>query len=871
MTKPTLILLLLFIALCRTQGQTVTLRGTVHDGETHAILPNVNITICPKDSKKIISFTITGRDGNFQINHTPSANQNAMIHFSFLGYQTQILPLEEKKTQYDIILQPQAIDIKEVIVKAPKIKSQGDTLIYNVASFSKENDKTIGDILKKLPGVRVAEDGKISYQGTAINKFYIEGMDLLGGKYNIATNSISHKDVGSIEIMENHQPIKALNGLSLSEQAAINLRLKENAKQRWIGNIKGGGGFAPSSGLWSGEVIAMHFNKNFQTLNTYKTNNIGQDVTKEFKSFDWNARRYSSQKLTDYIRISSLYPHELNRERELFNNTHQATSNNLFRLKNGLNITTHIGLISHKEKAEKRTTTQYYQTNADTITVFEQENSLFKKQTMTAGVTLEANEEQYNLTNKLEADFTWLHKDDAVAGNLPNVQNNYSPDKQLTNDLYLLKKLGKNYIIFSSYSFLQDHPQRMNVLYTGEKPRVQRVRQKKLFSDNKIDYGIVVGKLVINTTAGAKIMFRDMHSQLTGTELTDKTEGNSQLNYAQFYLTGKLEYSLGKLKSYLSLPVHLYTGRYSEKDTALKETYTKLSLNPHLYLTYPFSARWEIDISGSISSSPSDESLFYTGYIMNSYRSLTEGYPVYKQNKRQTVEGNLSYKHAMKEFFGNLKVRYNRSTTPYVPYQQLSNGYILSSYQEGENSRKQLSISGSLSKGIDLIKGYIFLDAAYSDSRSLLVRNDNKTPNTQRTWNVSPHLETDLFSWLTLKYKFNYAYSILSLDGEETDMRNTSLTQQFSLRISPFPQMGIQILGEHYHNDLSGNDTKDFFLTDLVLSYKISSKWEIEALAKNLMDERTYAYTNFTDEASTVFRSYKIRPRNFIMTIKYSY
>lgn len=78
------------------------------------------------------------------------------------------------------------------------------------------------------------ENRQISYQGTAINKFYIEGMDLLGGKYNIATNNISNDDVGSVEIMENHQPIKALNGLSISEQAAINLRLKEKAKQNGL-------------------------------------------------------------------------------------------------------------------------------------------------------------------------------------------------------------------------------------------------------------------------------------------------------------------------------------------------------------------------------------------------------------------------------------------------------------------------------------------------------------------------------------------------------------------------------------------------------------------------------------------------------------
>ena len=157
------------------------------------------------------------------------------------------------------------------------------------------------------------------------------------------------------------------------------------------------------------------------------------------------------------------------------------------------------------------------------------------------------------------------------------------------------------------------------------------------------------------------------------------------------------------------------------------------------------------------------------------------------------IEGNLSYKQAMEELFGNLSVRYSRSTTPYTPYQQSQEGYLISSYQEGENNRNQFSISASLSKGISWIKGYIFLDAAYSDSRSLLVRNDLKVPNAQRTWHIVPRLETDLFRWLTMKYKLNYAYSILALEDEETATRNISLNQQLSLRFSPFALSLIHI------------------------------------------------------------------------------
>lgn len=106
-------------------------------------------------------------------------------------------------------------------------------------------------------------------------------------------------------------------------------------------------------------------------------------------------------------------------------------------------------------------------------------------------------------------------------------------------------------------TFLQDNPQKLSVLYTKESPKVQRIEQRKLFSDNKVDYGIVAGKLVINTTVGFSLLSRNMRSRLTGMEQVDKAENYSHVNSTRLYLISKLEYSLGKLKSYLSLPVAL--------------------------------------------------------------------------------------------------------------------------------------------------------------------------------------------------------------------------------------------------------------------------------------------------------------------------
>lgn len=92
-----------------------------------------------------------------------------------------------------------------------------------------ETDRSIGDVLKKLPGVQVLSSGQILYQNKAISKFYVEGLDLLKGKYGIATQNIEAKNVASVQVLENHQPIKALKDMEIPEEAAINLKLKQSA------------------------------------------------------------------------------------------------------------------------------------------------------------------------------------------------------------------------------------------------------------------------------------------------------------------------------------------------------------------------------------------------------------------------------------------------------------------------------------------------------------------------------------------------------------------------------------------------------------------------------------------------------------------
>ena len=125
---------------------------------------------------------------------------------------------------------------------------RGDTVSYIVSAFANSNDKSIGDVIAKIPGFDVDKiSGKISYEGKPISKFYIEGLDMLGGKYGVATNTLPQGDVGTVEVMRRHQPIRVLEDFTFTDDAAINIKMKDGAKSHWVTSWK-----------WQVDMVIMH-------------------------------------------------------------------------------------------------------------------------------------------------------------------------------------------------------------------------------------------------------------------------------------------------------------------------------------------------------------------------------------------------------------------------------------------------------------------------------------------------------------------------------------------------------------------------------------------------------------------------------------
>lgn len=237
------------------------------------------ITVQAKNSHTIDAFSRSNAKGEYTISYEGKADSIVLTLSSMLvGNHSKTV--RNKSQRVDFIIKEQAIKLKEVTIDAFKIMRNKDTLNYLVGAYMDQNDRVIGDALKKMPGIDVAESGKISFNGKEISKFYVEDMDLLQGKYGLATNNIPSKAVSVVQVLENHQPIKTLRGTISTNDIAINLKLKDEAKGAL--SITGllGGGYQPV--LWNAELTAMYFDKKKQNMTLYKGNNSGDNVATEF-------------------------------------------------------------------------------------------------------------------------------------------------------------------------------------------------------------------------------------------------------------------------------------------------------------------------------------------------------------------------------------------------------------------------------------------------------------------------------------------------------------------------------------------------------------------------------------------------------------
>ena len=360
-----IICILIFLSTLSVSAQTVVTGHVVDDhGEP---LPSVIIKRYTQ-GHKLGGYTSSGSDGSFSI----KAETGDSLIFSMLGFKTQRIAICGNLKPLTIRMSDGAIELREVKVKSDKVHEHGDTISYIVGAYANGNDRSIGDVIAKMPGFDVDKStGKISYEGKPISKFYIEGLDMLGGKYGTATNTLPQGEVGSVQVLRNHQPIRVLEDFTFTDDAAVNIKMKSSAKTHWVTSWKAGGGYGSAhdgydKGRWLFEGFGLRLKSDLQTMLTYKTNNTGTDVSRESTNL-FSLDELMGEQPKSFIRLSVPTASGLSRERSLLNRSHAFTANVMKRISEDSQINFQLVYNNERDKAWGDRRTEYILTNGSRV------------------------------------------------------------------------------------------------------------------------------------------------------------------------------------------------------------------------------------------------------------------------------------------------------------------------------------------------------------------------------------------------------------------------------------------------------------------------------------------------------------------------
>ncbi|WP_290380323.1 TonB-dependent receptor [uncultured Duncaniella sp.] len=855
--KYLLTLYILFMSCASLMSQSV-VRGNVLETTSGKPITGANVMV--KNLKgKLIGFSSSDENGDFSIEINESTD-SLTINATMLGYKTFSRTIKTDGEPISILMEDGALQLQEVVVKADRIRENGDTITYNVGSFAQKQDHTIGDVLKRMPGIDVSKNGKIQYQGTDINRFYIEGNDLLGGKYGIATNGISHEDIGAVEVMENHQPMQVLRGLSFSDQAAINLKMKNKSKASLLvhGTVGGGWSQQPKGALWQGDIFTMMVTGKYQMITTFKGNNTGINLSDQLTDFTSDR---AEESMAGYIYISSPLTPNLQRRRSYFNRSWMVSSSHLLKTRKGGEFKAQIDYNNDRVSAQGASTTTYFLDSGDKV-ILEDKNSLYHRNAVTGKFSYEANEKTYFLNNTLSADFSWNDRTLNTSGSLPNIQSGRMPEYSVCNLLKVIKRFGGNKLVtFNSRNEWNSMPERLSVSHDG-KEYGQRICQHSFYTDERASLGFVFNRIMLSLEGGISGYFRNLDTDLWGIDIEDlKDREKLTTNYLRVFASPKLEWSYKKMELTFNMPVNLYSYFFSG---GLRNR-TEFFFSPSLAARFRLTPRMSLTLRGSVRRSPASLHDIHDSSILTDYRSFSSGVDDYYTASGQSVSASYSFRNAQSGIFLMAMGSYGWNRSKFGTVQDIVGDYIFHSYRSQPSDSRNAMAFLNVSKTLDFMRGALGVRGNFSRMENNLLSQGIQTHYRNDSFSLSPFINGNISSILNWNLKFTWDRSSLKI-SDKSSRSTDGFIYSGNVTLTPCSLITWTMGGEFYRNQIEEGRYKEMLMLDTKLTFNISKRLEISASVTNLLNRKEYSYTTY-GTLSQYERSSLLRGREFMISI----
>ena len=849
---------------------------------------------------RTLAFTSSNAQGEYALELKSALSGELTLQFTHISYEkeSERVTLRDKVTKLDMILTPKSISLKEVTVKPDPLRQRGDTLSHNLASFLGKGDVTLEDGLKRLPGVDVATSGAISYMGKPISQFNIEGLDMLGGKYNLATRNIPADYVTQVAIVRNHHSRRVEKDVP-SNEVSMNIRLSKKAKLKPFGQEEiGVGGETHPQPLPVREGSEYHGDeKTMDEVTTPLPHREGRGVrllgmtgmmfTDKFQTIcslkGGNYKNFARADMTDHFGGSDVTTPATSlfggfdggappQGEYIYNRNGMATLNGIHKLDSATTVKVNADYSYHRATHDISQSSTYLAGDGSYVTVSEQTSPLSKVHLPKLTMNYLKNADRAYLSETFVLKGKFEQNEGNVNANGAMVeQRRKTSSFEVGNDLFWMGRTekGTRRHVNASVAFRRTPTLRLSFVNDGQ-GYGQTAQSSTLSMNVGSSFNIPIGKVFrLSLPVRVSAMYDDVETNYSppsqggvggesaggrvyGWSFTPSVNPGFEIHSRnrRFYLSSGLGAAL--------------KGLYYNK-----LNYTKPVLNPSMGINYTFSANSKLQFSTGYTTQIGDMMTLLTEPMQVDYRTVRTSSGIIGESNMWHTSGDWKWQLPMQYFTLSLAATHSEGKRNTLYAQSVSGIDVSSSALQRDTRSRSTYFSVSSTKNFPSIFTKLGADAAYGfgDSEQAITSLEGAADIIKirsSNYNLHGNASVTPIQWLELRYDIRYGWTETHPQplpvregseyhgGENIKDKVTSPLHyregngggSLSIHVFPISTLDLSLDYDHVRRQITTDQYKRMSLFNASAQYK----WEqcvLRLELTNLLNQRHYAYTVF--------------------------
>ena len=894
----------------------IQLSGVVKDSIGQP-LELANVIAINQATSNLESFATTNEKGRYRL--TLGKNAAYKIQVSYIGKKTveAIITIKESNTIKNFKLTlGKYLDEVEVSFKMP-VTIQGDTLIYNADSFKNGTERKLEDVLEKLPGVEINEDGQVEVEGKVVNKVMVNGKDFFDGDSKVATKNIPSNAVDKIQVLRNYSEIGQLRGVrNNQDNVALNIKLKEGKENFWFGDVTAGAGFAPDQELYLAQPKLFYYSPKYSINFIGDLNNLGEPALnrRDLRSFGGGFRIPSRTSGTNLNLGNNGLAFLTGQNNALKIENKLGAANFSYSPKEALDISG-FAIFSSSRILSKRIASIEYtnpelgipdeeteqnniersdqgllklsasykpnpsnQLNYDVLGRFSkdsQDQNLFSSVVgntdqfeETTPFSINQNVNYYytlNETNIFALEAQHLIKDEDPFYNATLVNDPFNNDDE-NNDAFdtTADELGLNRS-FDNYNLGQE----------------RRIKSNQL--DAKLDYyNIVNSKSNINLSLGAILSRQQLNSQFfqflqDGSQFVPTpnavdSDGNLlppvndvEYNFSDVYLGLHYRFRTGKFTITPGFSLHAYSNKNTQFDNTYKDNFFRAL--PDFETRIQFKNNESLTFTYYMSNTFTDVTSLAEGLVMNNYNSIQYG----NSQLQNSLSHNVRLFYQSFNLFNYTNVfasmNYAKNIDRIRSLNDFENVIRSSTFFNSPFADESVSAFGRVQRTFGKIRASIRANFNYNTSNQFV--EGLRSINESFSQSYSPELRTNFRKAPNLRLRYGYTIT----NNNQGDRKTKFITNSPSIIFDAYIWNSVTLKTDFTYTDQSRDDdpSESFQTWNASLAYRKDrdAKWEYEIRATNLLDIDS-RISNGNSSVSVFLSETFIQPRFITLRLRYT-